>query len=303
MAAGVAALAAVQVCFGLFPVAGRLAMDAEHGFSPFAVATWRIAVGSLVLFGLAALLHPKKIRPARGDLAKLFGLALLGIVLNQGLFLVGLERSTPMNAGLVICLIPVFSYTVAVLLGRESMNTRRIVGVAVAVAGAVPLFLARGGDLSSEHAVGNGLMAMNALCYAFYLVWSKPLLVRMPPLVLVAWVYVLSLPWLPFFAYGGGLFPSAATSSAWWSLAYIIAFPTIAAYALNSFALARVDASTTAFFVFAQPIITATASFIVLGERPTPALFLAGVGLLCGMALVMSRPTGRAPRPARVGGR
>ena len=300
--AGIAALAVVQVCFGLFPVAGRLAMDPETGFEPFAVATWRIAGGAAVLLALAWRLHPGAFVPRRSDWGRLFGLALLGIVLNQGLFLVGLERSTPMNAGLVICLIPVFSYIAAVLLRTERFSGRRAVGVAVAVAGAVPLFLSRGGDLSADHAIGNGLMALNALCYSFYLVWSKPILRRMPPLVLVAWVYALSVPWLPLFAAGTELVPEAAPT-AWWSLAYVLVFPTILAYALNSFALARVDASTTAFFVFTQPIITAVASYFVIGERPTRALFVAGVGLLVGMALVLSRPSGSAPRPARVGGR
>lgn len=293
--AGLLALAAVQLCFGLFPVFGALAMDAATGFSPFAVATWRIGVGAVVLMAMAVALFGRRALPSRRDLPTLLGFAVLGIVLNQGLFLEGLQRSTPMNAGLVICLIPVFTYAVAVVLRKEALRGLRVLGVAVALGGAVPLFFSSGGDLSSEHAFGNLLMAGNALCYAIYLVLSKPLLRRMPPLVLVAWIYVLSIPFLPFFFVGESLLPEAASQGAWLSLAYVLVFPTILAYALNSYALARVEASTTAFFVFAQPIITAVAAAALLAERPTPELGLAALGLFTGMALVVQRP---APRPA-----
>ncbi len=290
---GLVALAAVQLCFGFFPVFGRVAMDPVHGFSAFALASWRISIGAVVLLLVAFAVHGREAVPARRDLGVLLLFAVLGIVLNQGLFLVGLENSTPMNAGLVICLIPVFAYTIAVALKRERFHARRGLGVAVALAGAVPLFLSRGAALSSEHAFGNALMACNAACYALYLVLSKPLLLRMPPLVLVAWIYVLSVPFLPLFMAGQDLVPETASRAAWLSLAYVIVFPTIVAYSLNSFALARVEASTTAFFVFAQPIITAIAAWFLLGERPTAALGVAALGLFVGMGLVIKRPVAR----------
>ena len=293
--AGLVALAAVQVCFGLFPVFGAMAMDPAEGFSSFAVATWRIAAGAVVLMVMAALTYGRRALPPRGDLPILLAFAVLGIVLNQGLFLEGLRRSTPMNAGLVICLIPVFTYAVAVVLGKERLRGARVLGVAVALGGAVPLFLSGGGDLSAQHAVGNLLMAGNALCYAVYLVLSKPLLQRMPPLVLVAWIYVLSVPFLPVFFVGESLAPNSASTDAWLSLGYVVLFPTILAYALNSFALARVEASTTAFFVFAQPVITGVAAAVVLAERPTPALGIAALGLFTGMALVLRRPAPARP--------
>ncbi len=283
------ALAAVQVCFGLFPVFGGLAMDTEVGFSPFAVATWRIGAGAVCLSVMAFAVYGRRAIPRPGDWGALAFFAFLGIVLNQGFFLVGLQRSTPMNAGLVICLIPVFAYAVAVIGRKERVAPRRVLGVAISLAGSIPLFLAKGADLDASYAVGNALMALNALCYAVYLVYSKPLLLRMPPLVLVAWIYVLSLPWLPLFAWGQDLTPAAATTSAWLSLSYVIVFPTIVAYALNSYALARVEASTTAFFVFSQPIITALAAWWILQERPTPSLGIAAVGLFLGMALVVRR--------------
>ena len=55
-----AALACVQLFFGLFPVFGKLAFEA---FAPQAVAAWRIAAGAVVLGGVAWLLHGRALLP------------------------------------------------------------------------------------------------------------------------------------------------------------------------------------------------------------------------------------------------
>ena len=49
-------------------------------------------------------------------------------------------------------------------------------------------------------AVGNLLIAANCLCYSVYLVALKPLRGRYPTVVMMAWVYLLSLPAVPWLA-------------------------------------------------------------------------------------------------------
>jgi len=290
------ALAAVQVFFGLFPVLGLAAMTPEEGFSPWALAVWRIVTGSAALGLLALGLHRKRALVSGPDLARLAVLALLGITLNQGLFLTGLARSTAINAGLLICLIPVFTFLVAALFRLEAFSWRRGSGVVIALLSALPLFLSRGADLAAEHATGNLLMAGNALCYAIYLVFSRPLTTKYPPLVVIAWVYVLSLPWLPLFAAQAPLGPAVPSPAVWGAFAYVVIFPTVLAYLLNMIALSRLPASTTAFYVFAQPFITALAAWWILGEELEMELVPAAAGLFLGMALVLRRERpGSAP--------
>ena len=110
------ALVVVQLCFGLFPVYGILAMDPEVGFDPLGVASWRILAASVILLAIAALRYRGRLIPPRREWGLLFACALLGIVLNQGFFLLGLARSTAINAGLVMCLIPVFTFVLAAAL-------------------------------------------------------------------------------------------------------------------------------------------------------------------------------------------
>jgi drug/metabolite transporter (DMT)-like permease len=287
--AGHGALALVQVGFGLFPVFGMLVF-VPGGLSPLAVGAWRIVAGSLAIGTLAALRHGRRALPRLPHLPLFFACAMLGVAVNQALYLAGLSRSTPMNAGLVMSLIPVFTFAIAAFVRQEAFSTVRALGVVVALAGTLPLLFEHGlGDLGA-YGLGNLLMVANALSYSTYLVLSKRLTREYSALMITAWSYLLSLVAVPFFALGQKLLPDPGLTAAWWSLAYILVVPTVIAYVLNMFALARVRASTVAVYVYSQPIIAGLASWIVFGERPTHAMLIAAPALFLGIWLVGRRP-------------
>lgn len=286
--AGHAALAVSQVAFGLFPIFGVIAFR-PGGVSPLGVGAWRVAGGAVALGGLAGLVHGARALPLRADLPRFVLCAILGVALNQGLFVVGLSRSTPVNAGLVMTMIPVFTFVVAALVGQERFNPTRAVGLALALGGILPLVFPDGLGTLGRHAAGNLLMVTNALSYSCYLVLAKPLTERYPALVVIAWSYVFSLGALVLFVPGQKLVPSPGATAVWWSLAYIVVFPTALAYLLNVFALSRLRASTTAVYVYFQPLVTAIAAWIVLAERPTPAMVVAAGALFTGVWLVARR--------------
>jgi len=259
--AGHVALAAVQIFFGVFPVIGTLAF-APGGLSPLAVGAWRIVAGSLAIGGFAFARFGRRTWPARSDVPLFFAAAMLGVAVNQGLFLVGLSRSTPMNAGLVMSLIPVFTFGTAAVVRQERFSALRALGVAVALAASLPLLFSGGIGTLGAYGPGNLLMVANALCYSGYLVLSKVLTRRYPVIVIAAWAYIYSLVAVPLFATGHRLLPEPGATAAWWSLAYILVVPTVIAYLLNMFALARIRASTVAVYVYAQPIIAGLTSWI-----------------------------------------
>ena len=297
------ALFGAQLAFGLFPVFGQVAFQ-PGGLAPLAVGAWRLAGGAAVLGALAALVHRRATIPSRAHLARFVVAAFLGVAINQGLFLVGLSHSTPLNATLVMCLIPVFTFVIAALVGQEYFSAVRLAGVLLALAGTLPLLFDDGLHSLGRYGFGNLLMVANALCYSAYLIVSKPLARRYPPLVVITWAYVFSLPFVPAFAWGETLLPTAGHPAVWWSLAYIIAFPTVIAYLLNMYALARVPASTTAVFIYAQPLIAAMASWLAFGEVPSAGMLLATACLFGGIWLVTRRAEAvEVQEAARGGGR
>jgi len=261
-----------------------------QSFAPRAVAGWRITVGAAVLLLIAFAKHGRAAWPAARDLLRLQVCALLGIALNQVLYLEGLQRAPSVNAALVMVLIPVLVFVLSVALGRERLVPSRALGTALAAGGTVVLLLRRGVDLGPEYLTGNLLMIANACSYSLYLVLAKPLAMRYPSLVLTAWVFALSLWTVPLFAAQQAWAPAAASGVAWLSLVYVLVFATILAYLLNAFALARVSASTTAIFICMQPAIAAVAGHFGLGEVLDGSFALASALIIGGLWVVLRRP-------------
>jgi len=288
-------LIAVQFCFGVFPVLGKLALES---FSPRAVLVWRLLAGASVLGAVAVLRHGRRALPPPRDLGRLALLSLLGVIINQLLFLEGLHRSTAVNAGLLMTVIPVATTGLAVALGLERPTRRRLWGTALAVVGVAVLFVGRGAGLAGETWRGDLLMTLNALSYSVYLVLAKPVLQRLPQIVVIAWVFGFGLLALPLLAIGTTWIPPEATSAQWLALAGILLLPTVLAYLLNTVVLARTHASTTATYVMLQPFIAAGLGIALLGERPRPAVYLTGACVLAGLWMVSSAPR-RAAWPLR----
>ncbi len=292
------ALVIVQVCFGLLP----LFVKRMHagGISPRGIVSWRIAAGALVFFGLAALVHRRAMWRSRRELMALAACAVLGVVLNQVLALEGIVRSSSTEAGLIMTLIPVFTFALAAAVGQERFEVRRALGIPVALAGALLLLIEPEGaaGLESSHVFGNFLMACNCLSYAGFLILSRRVLRSMPPLVLMGWVYLFATLSLAVLTPGEPLVPSGdppVVRAAWLALGFVLAFPTLLAYALNTYALARLPASVTAVYIYLQPLIAGLAGALLLGEVPRPVLPFAAVLLFAGIALVTIR---RRERPA-----
>lgn len=298
---GYLALVLVQVFFGLFPVFIKLASDGGRGFTPRALAAWRIAVAALVLGGLALRRDGRRGVPRRADLPRLFACGLFGIVLNQVLALEGIVRTNVVDAGLLMTLIPVFTYALAVLVGQELLRGRRASGIALALLGAVLLALPAGSGTagaagaSSARVTGNLLIMANCASYAAYLVLARPLLARYSALTVIAWVFLMALPTLPVVAWGVPLLPLEGSRSVWLALSYVLVFPTVLAYLLNTWALARVSASTTAVFIYLQPFIAGLGAWLAFGEGLRTESALAALLLFAGIWLVTITPALAVP--------
>jgi drug/metabolite transporter (DMT)-like permease len=212
---------------------------------------------------------------------------MLGVVLNMGLFIVGLSYTTAVNAVLVITTIPVFTYALAVAMGKETLGPHRAVGIAVALAGVLYL-IGTSYQLSPRGALGDFLVMLNCLCYSAFLVLARPMTQRYDPLSLTTWMFVVgAIVFLPLaFVFGlRGQFAAASMESLGWML-YIILGATVLTYVLNTRVLRHVPASTVAIFTYVQPIFTAVAAYLILGAAlewkvlPAAVLVFAGVWLV-----------------------
>ena len=216
------ALLAVQVFFGGLGVAAKLVFP--H-MTPMALALARLLAGAVVLVALERLMV-RSGRPPWRDLAAFALFALLGVVLNIGLYLEGLKRTTATNAILLIATIPAFTLLIAVLLRRERADAVQVAGLAISFAGVAGLVLAKGAGFELGTIAGDLMVMANSLSYSFYLVLSKPYLARYDSATLIAWVFVFGVAEMALFAFPDlvGTDWSALGRTAWAGLVYVLLF-------------------------------------------------------------------------------
>jgi drug/metabolite transporter (DMT)-like permease len=282
-----AALVVVQVAFASQAVEGKILMGPSsaggEGVSPFAVAMVRM-LGAAVFFQ-AFTRATGTLRPAtRRDHGWLAMLSILGIVLNQALFLIGLRMTSPVNVALLSVTIPLFTAAIAVALGHERASWRLGIGLATSIAGVV--------WLTGVGSVDRGVLVVLANCvsYSAYIVLSRATIQRLGTLTVVTWIFTWGA--LLFAPLGmPDLFAGAAswTPRAWGFLAYIVAMPTIVAYLCNAWALERSTPTLVSIYIYVQPVLAALLAWLQLGITVSERLALAAVVIAAGVTLVATR--------------
>jgi drug/metabolite transporter (DMT)-like permease len=79
----------------------------------------------------------------------------------------------------------------------------------------------------------------------------------------------------------------------WLAVGYIILVPTVGAYYLNAWALARVAPSTVAVYIYLQPLIAFALAPLVLGESGNRRTWIAAALIFAGVAVVTWRARNR----------
>ncbi len=258
------ALLAVQASFGGFHVIGKLVLGE---LTPLQLAGLRVALATPVLLLLAW--RRDRCLPRPSDLPTLAGLGMLGVFLNQVLFIIGLQYTTATNAAILMASIPVFAVAVAAAMRIEPMGRRRLAGIALAVAGALVVLGPTQLSLGQGVFLGNLLILLNCLSYSVFLVLHRPVLERLPWRTTIAWSFLFGgMAVLAVAAVDlSRLQPTTLSPTAWAGLAYIVAMPTLFSYSVNTWAVKRSSAALTAAYTTAQPLFAALLASWILGER------------------------------------
>jgi drug/metabolite transporter (DMT)-like permease len=284
-----AALLVVQLAFASQAVEGKVAMtplaEGGAGVHPIALAMARMT-GAALFFTILGRVRRTLTATTWRDRLVLAGLSVLGISLNQTLFLVGLRHTTPAAASLLSVTIPVFTAALAVVFRVERFSLRLAAGLALAVVGVL--------WLTGMTTIDRGalIVSINSLSYSAYIVLSRRILQRLGALTVVTWIFVwgvvlfapLGLPALVTHA-------PTWTPRAWGFVAYIVVFPTIVAYLCNAWALARSTPTLVTIYIYVQPLIAMTLAWVQLGQPLTTRIALAAVFIAAGVAVVVTRPS------------
>lgn len=165
--------------------------------TPLVVTDLRIT-GAMILFWILSFFMPAE-HVGHKDLARLFGAALLGIVLNQGCFVFGVSLTSPGDASIITTSMPLWAMVLAAFILKEPITGKKVLGIAAGAAGALLLVLGgskTGGAVaqkSGSYAVWGDLLVLSAqFCYALYIVVYKDFVNKYSLVTIMKWMFTYS---------------------------------------------------------------------------------------------------------------
>lgn len=255
--------------------------------APMIVVDFRVA-GAALLFWLTSLFLPKEHVPP-ADILRLFGAGMLGVLFNQGCFILGVKLTSPGEASLVTTTMPMWVMLLAWLILREPITLKKAGGIAAGAAGAIILIAGSATPVSgSNPALGDVIVLCAQLSYALYLTLYRNFIRKYSLVTLMKWMFLSatvvglpsSLKWL------GATDWSAISPTEWGGIAYVVVCGTFLAYICIMIGQKTLRPTLVGMYNYVQPIV-ATITGICLGlDRFTPVKALAIALIFSGVWLV-----------------
>ncbi len=282
------ALIGVQFFFGIWPIIGKIAL---RSFPSTGLVAFRVCGAAICFLVIRQFITRNKTKITRGDYARIALYSLLGVVLNQFLFVKGLALSTAINSVLLGTAIPISTLIVSLTLGYERPSLRKALGIALAACGVIYLIDPTRADFSGSTVYGNLLLVANTIAYGAYIAISQDVIKRYGALAVITWIFIFgSIVALPVGGYNLSHTPLADLSwQTWLAVLFIILGPTVGAYYLNAWALGRVTPSTVAIYIYLQPLFAFSLAPFFLGESWNSRTWIAAALIFVGVGTVTLR--------------
>ncbi len=281
------AVAGVQqiIMGGTFPVARIILIQTD----PLVVAFFRYLISASILCAIALRISykPGEIKISSKDKRTIWLLGFVIVIINQTLFLVGQKLTTSAHGGLLFAITPVFVYLMAIKHLGETWIPKRAIGIVLAVGGSAIIIFENGFAFDYDVLVGDLVIIVAVLAWAFYTVYGKPLVEKYGTFRVTA--YTIGAGTLMYFPFGLyrliGTDLSQITPQGWWALLYISILTSVIGYSIWYWLLKYMEASKASVIVNIQPIIAGILGYYMLGEVITWQFVGGGVVILLGVYL------------------
>ena len=300
---GFALATTTMALWGVLPLVLEAALRI---LDPVTLTWFRFLVAALLLAGwLAARGRLPRLRALdRGDWA-LLAVATAGLAANYIGYLLGLERTTPANAQVLIQSAPMLLALGGIVVFREPFTPAQWLGFAAIAAGLASFFASQLGALGREldrYLAGVSWIAFAAVTWAVYGLAQKQLLRVLSSQGVMLCIYVgCALAFWP----GAAPAKLAAVSGAGAAVLAFCALNTLVAYGAFAAALEHWEASRVSAVLALTPLATLACSAAVawwMPERAAPETLSpaswAGAGAVVAGSLLTSLGGRRAVRPA-----
>lgn len=256
------------------------------GFAkPFAINIIRMAITTALLWLLYAFSREKQ-KVDKADWARLVICSVTGIVVNQLLFIKGLSYTHSIHAALLMLTTPIIIVFVAAWLLKEKVTNNKLIGLLLGVAGAAALILSKEiSGVAPNPVLGDMLVIINAISYAFYFILAKPLMQRYTPVMVIRMVFtiglIMAVPfcWADFWEIEWSSF----TQREYLALLSVVVPGTFFTYLFTAYGLKKLGPFIAGSYIYAQPVFAAIIAWLVLSEQLTIVKIIAGLLIALGL--------------------
>jgi drug/metabolite transporter (DMT)-like permease len=232
--------------------------------SPYALTFFRIA-GAAILFWVASFFVKQQKVPMK-DVVKLFFASVFALVINQIPFIVGLSMTSPIDASIVVAMLPIVTMVLATLILKEKITVMKIIGILVGGAGALMLVLHDAIVPTGQgNFIGNLLVFVGVISFSLYLTMFKDLISKYSPFTIMKWMFlfgaVLSYPFCHS-ALVSTDFLNLGTA-AYLKIAYIVVIATFLSYSLIAVAQKVLSPTTFSMYNYVQPVVASLVAVFI----------------------------------------
>jgi drug/metabolite transporter (DMT)-like permease len=215
-------------------------------------------------------------------------IGIFGVSLNQFLFVLGISRTSVAHAAIFANLSPFLVLVLASSSGLERLTARKLVGVAVALAGVILLRVADPHPHGAATFIGDFLTFLGALAFAIFTVLGKPTAKQHGSIAVNTVAYIGGALFMaPYTIWQAAHFPMAKVPwSAWLSVFYMALGPSVVCYLIYYYALAHMEASRVAAYNYVLPVMATLLGVWTLGEQVTVWSVAAGIVIFGGVYMV-----------------
>lgn len=249
------------------PISKSVLLDGS--ISPLALSGIRISGGAL-LFLIFSFLLPDSFETRqkidRSDYLKLFICSLLIISANQGLFILGIGLTNPVDSSVMSSLTPVFTMLLAAVFLHIPLTWMKIAGVITGLVGVIVLVTDSSASQMASNPLAGNLLCLGAqICAAIYYVAFEGIIRKYSAYSLMKWLFFISV-----FTYVPFCMPEilkidfhSLATVVWAELAYIIVVATFIGYLLIPFSQKTLKPTVVSMYSYLQPVFAAVVALML----------------------------------------
>jgi O-acetylserine/cysteine efflux transporter len=262
-------------------VAGKIAL--RH-LDPISLACFRIELAAVIMLVIYFARRQRATLRVR-DIWPFAYLGFFGVVVNQGLFTVGLNYTTSNHSAVIIAIGPIIVLLLARALKLEALTAGKILGMAVAFAGVFLLEAEQGSPRNSPFLLGDLITLGGTIGFSIYAVLGKKVAGQYDAIAMNTFNCVAAAIMLLPLSVGQSIHLDwrAVGWPGWLGMIYMAAASSVAAYTIFYWILRYMSASRVAAVSYFQPIVVILLSVAFLGESPTRNLLLGTALVLLGV--------------------